>query len=125
MAIEVICAKCEEELDEPGGLIFGPPDAIDGKAAKLHLCVDCYSLVQFSIMSKAPTIPMMHEEGKDYVLGYMCQIDFECQLGAHLGGDKIYPSEEDCRENRKCVNRECGLVEVKVKATRIIHQGKY
>ncbi len=75
-------------------------------------------------MSEAPTIPMMHEEGKEYVLGYMCRIDFECELGAALGGNNIYPSEEDCRENRKCVGK-CGIVEVKVEATRIIHQGKY
>ncbi len=50
MAIEVICIRCGEELDEPGGLIFGPPDALDGRTVKLHLCVGCYSLVQFSIM---------------------------------------------------------------------------
>ena len=73
-------------------------------------------------MSKAPTRPMHREEGKDYVLGYMCLIDFECELGAALGGNRVFPDEKDCREHHKC-SSHCGIVEVKVEATRIVQKG--
>ena len=65
---------------------------------------------------------MWREEGKDYVLGYMCLIDFECELGGAADGNHIYPSVEECREGRKCTE-QCGIVEVKVEATRIVQKG--
>ena len=36
--------------------------------------------------------------------GWMCGVDFSCELGEANGGNTIYPSEENLRENRKCVN---------------------
>lgn len=36
--------------------------------------------------------------------GWMCYVDFSCELGEASGGTTIYASEEDLRENRKCVN---------------------
>ena len=72
-------------------------------------------------MNKAPTRPMYREEGTDYVLGYMCLIDFECELGGNADGNHIYPTAEECRKGRKCT-KECGVVEVKVEATKIIQR---
>ena len=36
--------------------------------------------------------------------GRMRYVDFSCELGEASGGTTIYASEEDLRENRKCVN---------------------
>jgi hypothetical protein len=36
--------------------------------------------------------------------GWMCGVDFSCELGEANGGNTIYPSEENLRANRKCVN---------------------
>jgi hypothetical protein len=37
------CDKCDEQLEEPGGLGFGPPGHA-GFAQKFHLCVKCWFL---------------------------------------------------------------------------------
>lgn len=36
--------------------------------------------------------------------GWMCGVDFSCELGEANGGNTIYPSEENLRANRTCVN---------------------
>ena len=36
--------------------------------------------------------------------GWMCGVDFSCELGEANGGNTVYPSEENLRANRKCVN---------------------
>lgn len=38
--IAVTCFVCEEELDEPGALVFGPPSPT-GLVRKRHLCRNC------------------------------------------------------------------------------------
>lgn len=63
----------------------------------------------------------VNEDGEDFVVAYMCLTDFECELGAAMGGNTVYPSIEDLRASRKCVE-SCGIVEVEVKARRIIQQ---
>lgn len=55
------------------------------------------------------------------VVGYMCLVDFECELGAAADGNHIYPSIESCREHRKCTDR-CGIVEVEVRARKIVQK---
>jgi len=55
-------------------------------------------------------------------VGYMCQVDFDHEIGCALGGNTIYPDIEDLRENRKCVD-ECGIVEVKIIRTKVIDKG--
>jgi hypothetical protein len=65
--------------------------------------------------------PVWREKGQDYVIGYMCLIDFECELGAAQGGNRIFPSVEECREHRKCVG-SCGIVKVKVEAIEIVQE---
>lgn len=58
------------------------------------------------------------------VFGYMCLTDFECELGAAKGGNGVYPSIEDLRENRKCVD-QCGIAKVKVECVEIIQEPDY
>lgn len=45
------------------------------------------------------------------ISGWMCYVDFSCELGEANGGNTIYPSEENCRANRTCLE-ECGVAEV-------------
>ncbi len=63
----------------------------------------------------------MYAEDDGAVIGYMCLVDWECELGAALGGNTIYPDEEDCAASRKCV-ASCGMVEVEVRFRRIVLQ---
>jgi hypothetical protein len=71
---------------------------------------------------KPPTLPMWREGGQDYVLGYMDRIGFECELGGASKGNRVFPSVEECKEHHKCWE-QCGIVEVKVEATRIVEEG--
>ena len=45
------------------------------------------------------------------VPGWMCAIDFSCELGEASGGNTIYPSLEDLRKNHECLDH-CGYEEV-------------
>lgn len=54
--------------------------------------------------------------------GYMCQTDWDWELGEALGGTKIYESIEDLKNNRKCV-QSCGIVKVKIELVEIIDIG--
>lgn len=72
-------------------------------------------------MSAVPTTSMWAEDNADYVIGYMCLTDFECELGGAIGGNTVYPSAEDLRKRRGCV-AECGIVEVEVRARRIVQE---
>jgi hypothetical protein len=55
----------------------------------------------------------------DFVTGYMCMIDFECELGSAMEGNTVYPSIEDLKEHHKPWE-SCGIVEVKVQYVRTI-----
>lgn len=39
--MKIQCSDCGEDLEEPGALVFSPPDKAD-YCQKLHLCVDCW-----------------------------------------------------------------------------------
>ncbi len=41
MAIVPRCDKCENELDEFGGILLSPPDE-ENRVRKFHLCKKCY-----------------------------------------------------------------------------------
>lgn len=56
------------------------------------------------------------------VLGYMCRIDFEEELGRADGGNVVFASPEDCRECRECAE-SCGIVEVRVSYVRTVLVG--
>jgi hypothetical protein len=37
------CQKCGAELDEPGALVFSPPQTLGaGSVVKYHVCADCW-----------------------------------------------------------------------------------
>ena len=72
-------------------------------------------------MPKPPTIPMF-ADGDDAAHGYMCLVDFECEVGNAMGGNRVFPSVEDLRANLKCVDA-CGIVKVEVRALEIIQPG--
>jgi hypothetical protein len=70
----------------------------------------------------------MFSDGEDelgyFVYGYMCKTDYECELGMAAGGNMVYSSEEDLRENRSCVE-ECGVVKVKIHLAEVIQESNY
>lgn len=74
-----------------------------------------------AILDNMESTPMNGDES-GAVIGYMCRIDFECELGAAQGGNTIYPDIEDCRAKRGCTDH-CGIVEVEVRCRRIVHPG--
>ena len=51
--------------------------------------------------------------------GFMCMIDFECELYNASGGSKVYSSIEDLKANHDCWE-SCGIVEVRVEYVRTI-----
>lgn len=55
------------------------------------------------------------------ITAYMCLTDFECELGAASGGNRVHPSIEDLKASRQCVE-SCGIVEVRVYATKIVKE---
>lgn len=45
------CIKCGGEIEEPGALLFGPPEEdFDGMVMKDHLCGTCYERVMIFIL---------------------------------------------------------------------------
>lgn len=58
------------------------------------------------------------------VRGFMCKIDFEDELGAACGGNKIFPSVEDLKANKRCAE-SCGIVEVEVRFVRIVQPERF
>lgn len=55
------CNACFDQLDEPGALIFGPPDE-DGLAKKWHICAFCYDTV---FLHQLKVLPQDHGTEKD------------------------------------------------------------
>jgi hypothetical protein len=53
--------------------------------------------------------------------GFMCKTDFDWELGEASGGDTIYPSIEELRRKRGCVEG-CGIVEVEVSLVRVVQK---
>ncbi len=46
--IAVDCVMCEEELEQPGGLLISPPEGKgkDVRYRKLHICRDCFVIIE-------------------------------------------------------------------------------
>lgn len=47
------------------------------------------------------------------VEGYMCKIDFDCELGKAPVGSVVYPDVDDLKSNHDCW-KSCGIVKVSV-----------
>ena len=59
----------------------------------------------------------------DSVVGFMCRIDFECELGSASGGNSVFPSVSDLRRCHQMAD-ECGIVMVEVRAVEIVVEGR-
>jgi len=69
-------------------------------------------------MEDVPVSWFNEEEDGSGIKAFMCLIDFECEAGAAAGGNRIFPSVEDCLKNRKC-SKSCGVVEIRLKAVSV------
>lgn len=56
------------------------------------------------------------------VVGYMCRIDWEYEIGAACGGNRVYGSVDDLKREHNCAS-DCGIVEVEVHFRRIVEPG--
>lgn len=63
-------------------------------------------------------------EESTIVYGYMCKVDFQCELGCACGGNVVYPSLKDIKERRSCLP-QCGIVKVAVVCTEIVDEGDW
>lgn len=62
------------------------------------------------------------QEDDGSVIGFMCLTDWELEIGAAMGGSRIFPSVEDARKNLKCW-KGCGIAKVRVSFVEIAEQG--
>jgi hypothetical protein len=60
-----------------------------------------------------------YAENDGSVIGYMCSIDWECEIGAASDGSTVYPSKEALIEGHGCAE-DCGIVEVEVRFRKIV-----
>lgn len=81
--------------------------------------VDNYNIDNFIVQSLARLCQEYIQFPIGGNVGYMCQVDYECELGMADGGITIFPSPQECREYRKCTD-SCGMVEVEVTVRRVI-----
>jgi hypothetical protein len=64
----------------------------------------------------------MPSEIDDEVIGYMCRIDWEFEIGNASDGNKIYPCIDSLKKGHPCAS-ECGIVEVVVRFSKMIELG--
>lgn len=62
---------------------------------------------------------MACEADKNFIEGYMCLTDYECELGVASGGIAVYSSLEDVLATRRCT-KECGVVKVAVSFIEVV-----
>jgi len=55
---------------------------------------------------------------------YMDKVDFDYEVGAALGGNKVFPSIKDLEKNKPCT-KECGIVEVEIRLKRVIRESDF
>ena len=79
---------------------------------------------EYKPINISPVTASFWAEEDGGIIGYMCKVDFECELGGALGGNRVYPDIEDLRKQRPCVD-QCGIVEVRVYATRIVQEENF
>lgn len=59
--------------------------------------------------------PMFPDTERNGVIGYMCKIDFECELGSAVGGNMVRPTASEAL----CAGT-CGVVQVEVIGHKVI-----
>ena len=55
---------------------------------------------------------------------YMCTTEFDCELGEHSHGVRVFPSVEELKDKCSCWP-ECGIVEVECRVKEIVEEGRY
>jgi hypothetical protein len=70
-----------------------------------------------------PDHPLWGDE-KGNVIGYMDKVDWDYEIGGAAGGNKIFPSIDDLKHCKPCVD-SCGIVEVEVRLRRIIKESDF
>lgn len=65
----------------------------------------------------------MNAEPDGSVIGYMCAIDWEYELGAASKGNRIFPSVDALKRNHACWE-SCGIVEVRVSFGKVVVEGE-
>jgi hypothetical protein len=73
--------------------------------------------------TKRNVVPMGSRNGEEnFVIGFMCLTDFECELGYAEDGNRVFPSKRSLRKHLKCTDA-CGIVEVEVHFRRLVQEG--
>jgi hypothetical protein len=57
------------------------------------------------------------------VTAYLCETDWNHELGHASDGNALYPSVDDLRDHQPCAD-QCGIVEVEVRLKRVVSPGK-
>lgn len=65
------------------------------------------------------TVRAMNANEDGSVTGYMCLIDWECEIGSASGGNRVFPSIDDLKKSHTCWEG-CGIVEVEVRFKRVV-----
>lgn len=65
-----------------------------------------------------------HSDDSGVVVVYMDKVDFDHEIGAALGGNRVYPSIKDLEKNQPCT-KQCGIVEVEVRLKRVIRESDF
>lgn len=74
-------------------------------------------MAEYSNVTLTPVSSAFGGEDPDrtVVYGYMCNTDWEYELGMASDGNRVFPSIEDLREHYNCVD-SCGIVKVAIVA---------
>ena len=56
------------------------------------------------------------------VIGYMCLIDWQHEIGQASDGNLVYPSIQDLKHNHPCW-KSCGIAEVEIRIRSVICEG--
>lgn len=96
------------------------PDA-NGQVVMFERGIDRYRVMDLLDFS-----PADYQQFKNlaHKVGFMCKVDYECELGKAEGVTPIYPSVGDLRKHRTCVD-ECGIVKVLVYLDAVIQDENY
>lgn len=57
MPLVICCSRCGQKLEEPGGLLFDPPDKED-TVVKYHLCRGCWDYA-WDVIFDVPGSPVL------------------------------------------------------------------